>query len=285
MARYIEPASYNPSSIGSPLVNGKLFFFKSGTNTPLATFKDQFELIPNTNPVLIPANGVTPNIFFTGSAKVVKTADDLLTGETGKQLSSIDPVGGETELGNFTLWDTSVSYDLNDIVEGSDGEFYKSLSNANQANDPTTSADKWELFKLIGVWNTNITYSISDVVLSTVGNLWKALTATAGNDPETDDGTNWLPAIDELPTSIATATNLVKGKSYVSTATASHAVPAASGGAPIEITWLDGTIMTLTSASNISVTTNVKTTDTTWVFENFISTLTLVDTGTEWEIK
>jgi len=88
-----------------------------------------------------------------------------------------------------------------------------------------------------------------------------------------------------LPEEISTATSLVAGESYVSTATASHVVPAASGGAPIKITWLDGTIMTLTSSSNISVTTDAKVTDTTWVFENFIQELTLVDTGTEWEIK
>lgn len=84
---------------------------------------------------------------------------------------------------------------------------------------------------------------------------------------------------------ISTPTNLFAGKKYLSTATSSHVVPAASGGEPIVITWLAGTIMTLTSASDMSVITNIETTDTTWVFEGFIQTLTLVDTGTEWEIK
>ena len=214
MARYIEPASYNPDSTGAPLVNGKLFFFKSGTNTQLATFKDEDLSIPNTHPILIPANGTTPNIFFIGSAKVVKTADDLITNEIGKQISSIDPVGGEKELGDFTLWDTTVTYDLNDIAEGSTGEFYISLSNANQANDPTTNEDKWELFKLLGVWNTNITYSIGDVVLSTLGNLWKSLTATAANDPETDDGTNWSVAINGQWVNKSLAFTVFAGKKY-----------------------------------------------------------------------
>ena len=116
--------------------------------------------------------------------------------------------------------------------------------------------------------------------------MWKSLTATAANDPETDEGTNWSVAIDNLPDIIVTATNLVVGKKYLSTVTASHTVPAASDtGKEIEITWLDGTTMTLTSSSNISVTTDEKVTDTTWVFQNFIQKLTLVDTGTEWEIK
>lgn len=86
--------------------------------------------------------------------------------------------------------------------------------------------------------------------------------------------------------SISTPTNLVVGKKYLSTATATHVVPTAGNADDeIVITWLDGTIMTLVSISNISVTTDVKTTDTSWEFENFIQTLTLVDTGTEWEIK
>ena len=222
---------------------------------------------------------IVPNIFFSGSAKLV------LQDENSVQYGEYDPISGEAELGNFTLWEITITYDINDIVEGSDGEFYKSLSNGNIGNDPVTTPTAWEQIRFIGVWNTNITYAIGDVVQSTLGNLWKALTATAGNDPETDDGTNWLPAISDLSSDISSPTNLISGRNYVSTATTSHVVPAASGGAPIEITWLDGTIMTLTSASNMSVTTNIKTTDTTWVFEDFISTLTLVDTGTEWEIK
>jgi len=196
MARYIDPVPQYLDGAGNPFVNGQLFFFKSGTNTQLITYKDELESIANTQPVLLDAAARVPNIFFSGTAKVILIADDLFTGETGKQIFGRDPVGGEKELGNFSLWDTTVTYDLNDIVEGSNGEFYKSLTNSNQASDPLTNADKWELFKLLGVWNTNITYSIGDVVLSSIGNLWKALTATSANDPETDNGTNWIPAID-----------------------------------------------------------------------------------------
>ena len=274
MARFINPRpAFRP--------NSKLFFFRSGTNTQLVTYKDQFETtgLENTHPVLTDSAGVVPNIFFSGSAKLV------LQDENSVQYGEYDPISGEAELGNFTLWEVTITYDINDIVEGSDGEFYKSLSNGNIGNDPVTTPTAWEQIRFIGVWNTNITYSIGDVVQSTLGNLWKALTATAGNDPETDDGTNWAVAISELSSDISSPTNLISGRNYVSTATASHVVPAVSGGAPIKITWLDGTVMTLTSASNMSVTTNIKTTDTTWVFEDFISTLTLVDTGTEWEIK
>lgn len=184
MSRFIDPApDYKP--------NSKLFFFKSGTNTQLVTYKDQFETagLENTHPVLTDSAGVVPNIFFSGSAKLI------VQDEGNEQYLERDPVGGEKELGDFTLWDAVVTYDKNDIVEGSDGAFYISSSNGNIGNDPTTTPTSWSEIRFIGVWNTNIIYSIGDVVQTASGNLWKALTATAGNDPDTDNGTNWLPAI------------------------------------------------------------------------------------------
>jgi len=194
MARFINPApAFRP--------NSKLFFFASGTNTQLVTYKDQFETtgLENTHPVLTNSDGVVPNIFFSGSAKLV------IQDENSVQYGEFDPVGGQTELGNFSPWDAVVTYDENDLVEGSDGEFYKSLSNGNAGNDPTLTPEEWEQVNFIGVWNTNITYAVGNVVQSTTGNLWKALTATAANDPETDDGTSWLPSIDgaKIPEVIA----------------------------------------------------------------------------------
>lgn len=98
-------------------------------------------------------------------------------------------------------------------------------------------------------------------------------------------GGNYANLLADVVTSIAVNTILVPARSYLSTVTATHTVPEASGGDPIKITWLEGTTMTLTSSSSISVTKEVTTTDTTWVFDGFIQELTLVDNGTEWEVK
>jgi hypothetical protein len=188
MARFINPRpQYRP--------NSKLFFFKSGTDTQLVTYKDQFETtgLENTHPVLTDSAGVVPNIFFSGSAKLV------IQDENSVQYGEFNPVGGEKELGDFTLWDTVVTYDKNDIVEGSDGNFYQSLSNGNIGNDPTLIPTAWKEIRFIGVWNTNVTYSVGDIVQTASGNLWKALTATAGNDPDIDDGTNWVIAVNIPP--------------------------------------------------------------------------------------
>ena len=42
-------------------------------------------------------------------------------------------------------WDTIFSYNLDTIV-AYQGQFYKSLSNSNQGNNPSTDIINWELF-------------------------------------------------------------------------------------------------------------------------------------------
>ena len=182
MSRLVNPIpQYRPFS--------KMYFFKSGTNTQLATYKDELESIANSHPVLCDANGNLPNVFFNGTAKMVGLDENSV------QYFERDPVNSQTQLGDFTLWGATVTYDLNDIVEGSDGLFYKSLTNANTASDPTTTPTEWEEIRFIGVWTINILYAIGEVVQTSNGNLWAAQTATAGNDPSTDVGTNWKPAV------------------------------------------------------------------------------------------
>ncbi len=94
------------------------------------------------------------------------------------------------------MWEESVNYNQNDIVQGSDSKYYISLINSNTSNDPTVSLVQWTEIRFLGVWNINEIYSIGDVAQTVNGDLWKAITATAGNDPAIDDGTNWLPAVD-----------------------------------------------------------------------------------------
>jgi len=196
LTRYVNPAqeyAYTDpvSGIYGPVKLGKLYFYKSQTNTPLNTFKDDKLTIPNTNPVILSADGRAPNIFYEGSARVV------LNDANNVQIWERDPVGGDAGLGQFSLWEQQVRYGTNDYVIGSDGKIYKSLINPNEANDPTTSPSSWEEVRFMGVWNTNISYNTGIVVQTADGNLWKSMqAANAGNDPMVDDGSNWLPAVD-----------------------------------------------------------------------------------------
>jgi len=195
MSRFINPVpQYKPSS--------KLYFYKSGTNTQLITYKDSLQTIQNTQPVLTDANGFVPNIFFSGSAKlVVQDQNDV-------QYIERDPVGGEKTLGNFTQWGTLVAYDLNDIVKGSDGEFYISLKNDNAGNDPLTDNTSWNKFVLLGFWNNTITYKAGDNVKTTDGNIWKSLTSSnIGNNPSTDS-VNWSISVKDNSDKITNNTTL-----------------------------------------------------------------------------
>ena len=132
-----------------------------------------------------------PNIFYSGSAKLkVLDADDV-------QYIERDPVGGERELGDFNLWDTVVTYDQDDIAKGSNGRFYQSFADGNQGNDPTASPSAWFEVRFITVWNTNYTYDLGEIAQTSDGSLWKSVIGSnTGNDPATDDGKNWLPAVD-----------------------------------------------------------------------------------------
>lgn len=184
MSRFINPIpQFKPSS--------KLYFYKSGTNSPLATYKDQFETVANTHPVLTDANGFVPDIFFNGSARlVVLDADDV-------QYVDRDPIGGESVLGNFSLWDAQVSYEKDDIVKTSSSKFYQSFASGNQGNDPATSSTDWFEVRFLGVYNAAKTYAAGDVVQTTNGSLWKSeVGSNIGNNPSTDTGVNWSPAID-----------------------------------------------------------------------------------------
>jgi hypothetical protein len=141
-----------------------------------------------------------PNVFFSGSAKlVVDDADDV-------QYIERDPVGGENQLGNFTLWDEQVTYGKDDIVKGSNDNFYQSFAAGNQGNDPISVSTAWFQVKFLGVWNTAKTYATGDVVQTTDGSVWKSLIdSNLSNNPSSDDGTKWLPAIDsgKIPQIIA----------------------------------------------------------------------------------
>ena len=189
MSRFISP-------ITDMKPNGSLYFFESQTNAAKTTYKDSSETIPNPVAVVVLPNGNIPNVFYSGVAKVV------YLDEFNVQYAERDPVGGEgSGSSSFSLWSSVETYALNAYVSGSDGNLYKSLTVANSGNDPVTSPLFWEQVNFIGVWNTNVIYSIGNVVQTVSGNLWKALTATAGNDPDTDGGTNWLPAVsgDKIP--------------------------------------------------------------------------------------
>ena len=156
MARFGDLDTQYFDDAGDPLVNGKIYFYESGTTTLKGTFADVNQSIPNTNPVILTAAGRQPNIFFDGVAKAV------LTTSSGTQILVRDPVG-ETATDFGDEWVATKIYSANDVVLGSDGVYYRSLVNGNQNNNPVTSTGSWTLLYSVE-WNAGITYQEGAVV-------------------------------------------------------------------------------------------------------------------------
>jgi hypothetical protein len=156
MARYGDLDTQYFDDAGDPLINGKIFFFESGTTTPKPTFADVNFTIPNAHPVLLTAAGRQPNIFFQGVAKAV------LATSAGVQILVRDPVG-ETASTFGNPWIASKDYNANDVVQGSDGDFYRSLVNGNVNNNPVTTSGSWTFLYSVE-WSAGTTYKTGSVV-------------------------------------------------------------------------------------------------------------------------
>jgi len=66
-------------SNGDPLAGGKLYTYKAGTSTPLATYVDDTGSTPNTNPVILDSNGEA-NVWLNTSSVykfILKDSDDV----------------------------------------------------------------------------------------------------------------------------------------------------------------------------------------------------------------
>ena len=196
MARFGSLGTQYFDNAGDPLIAGKIYFFESGTDTDKDTFADVNLSIKNTNPVILSGAGRQPNIFFNGSAKAILTDSDDV------QIEPRDPVGGEAEEGVFSSWNSITIFNQPDIVIGSDGLFYLSITDGNQNNDPTTDLVNWSEIRFIRIWNANETYTIDRVIEGSDGLLYTSeINNNLNNDPTTDL-VNWKPSAE------ATADNL-----------------------------------------------------------------------------
>ena len=156
MARFGDLDTQYFDDAGDPLVNGKIYFYESGTTTLKGTFADINQSIPNTNPVILTAAGRQPNIFFDGVAKAI------LTTNSDVQILVRDPIG-ETGTDFGDEWVATKIYNTNDVVLGSNGVYYRSITSGNQNNNPVTSSGFWTLLYSVE-WNSGITYDIGAVV-------------------------------------------------------------------------------------------------------------------------
>lgn len=185
---------------GVPLSNGWLSFLVSGTNnTPKDTYSDPLYQTANPNPIQLDADGRCPNVFGKGDYRVVSFINDPeIVDSPGEMLQVFDPVSAQSDVGSSTgggtgysvgLWDSSIDYTINSIVER-DLNFYKSLIDPNLGLDPLLESYAWEHVKYLRIYNATISYNSDDLVAYD-DNLWLSLSGSNQNNTPTSSPVYW----------------------------------------------------------------------------------------------
>lgn len=138
MSRYVNSTPQITGSNGSPIVGAKKYFYEPGTVTLKTVYSDSDFSTPIANPVLSLAGGYMPNLFIDGVYKEVqKDASDVV-------IWTRDPVG-EVLAGNFSAWISDSTYDVPAVVYASSDDYYITLVDGNQGNEPSASPSEWQL--------------------------------------------------------------------------------------------------------------------------------------------
>lgn len=133
MARFDNIGEQFFDDSGNPLNGGKLLFEESGTSTLKTTFSDIDETIPNTNPVILSADGRPGDIYFTGSARVtLYDRNDVIIDGPRDPITASGSAGGRLA---FSAWNAVSTYSLNDIVTYN-GKYYRCMVATSQGDTP-----------------------------------------------------------------------------------------------------------------------------------------------------
>lgn len=197
MSRAIDPAQPYTRG-GKPLDAGKMFYLEPGKETPKTTFAsiDEDPKSKNTNPVILDAAGVLPNVFYTG------LVDQILTDKNDEQIFKLKNIGLDIGISAFDAFSAGATYQINNIVTTTDGRFWKSVVNGNIGFSPVSDdGTHWQEIDFNDFYAAGVTYKKLDPVISTVDGLTyiSVKDSNKGNEPSIDTGINWVldrPALD-----------------------------------------------------------------------------------------
>jgi len=186
MARLTNPYPQFIDSNDETLSGAKLYFYEAGTLVAQNTFSDSALSTANANPVVADAAGGVPDIYLTPTALyrvIINRADGTL-------YKDIDNVASPEDTNGWPAWSSTTTYNIPDIVVGSDGNFYKSIQDSNLNQDPTSTAAYWAQVDLVNYYNANVVYAQNDIVLS--GGIFyrSRVNSNTGNTPSTSP-TQW----------------------------------------------------------------------------------------------
>ena len=130
------PQYFYNGTPAAPLSGGLMYFYVPGsTLVAKDTYSDNDLSIPNSNPVVLSASGVLPNVFLDGAYRVI------LKDKNGVQQWDKDSVNSIADIIGNT-WDSTITYGLGgtNIVYASDGYYYVSILANNLGHDPANNA-------------------------------------------------------------------------------------------------------------------------------------------------
>ena len=156
--RFINPISKFTTDVLQTLPAAKLYFYINSSSTPKVVYQDINKTTPHTHPVVADSAGNFPAIFLDGTYRVELKNSANVT-QTGWPL---DNIGGVGSVSAFGAWSSIVTYSTGDLVTGSNGVRYESLSNGNLNNDPTISPAFWKEIRLSPLWSSTSTYALND---------------------------------------------------------------------------------------------------------------------------
>ena len=177
MARFGSVGTQYFDDSGDPLSGGKIYVYETGTTTLKTSYSDAGESVANTNPVILDAAGRQPDIFFGGSAKIV------ITDSADVQVDVADPVGTAVAQDAFADWVSTITYDADDIVKGSDDKYYQAISGTNLNNNPTSSPTYWQEVRFLALWNSSQTYVVGDVCIHDDNQMYLCKLESTNNEP------------------------------------------------------------------------------------------------------
>jgi hypothetical protein len=203
---YTTPVEQISDGNGDPISGAKKFLFSVGTTTKKTIYSDSALKIGRANPVLSDAEGRFPQFFLSGLYDEEQQDNTgTATGYDGATIWGPVPVGTVAE-GALTLWATDNTYEIPEIVLGSDDAYYRSLTDSNTGNDPISSAGSWEKLQFGRVWNSTVTYAKNDSVYGSDGMLYISTSAAnlANNPPISSS--KWRPATNQNQSAIGAGT-------------------------------------------------------------------------------
>jgi len=249
--RYVNPRPKYTLPDGSPIVDGYLDIYETGTTQRKDTFKDANQTIANPNPLPLLADGSVPNCFYSGTARIV-----LFSASEGQQFD-VDGAGQFGDGSAFDVWNSVIEYQENALVEASNGQLYRSLQNNNIGNDPSTSPQFWEQVEFTRTWNPNVTYNIDDIVKASDGLIYSSnTTGNINNDPTGGaDPTNWgSPVFGGSDQNLSTTDDVTFNSVTAPSIITDTISPVASGTVAIDINATRTLVNNRLDAANVAIT-------------------------------